>query len=582
MLALAAFAAFGGLSADSALAETTVFKNMGCETWEVPAGVTSVQAQATGAAGSGASAVAGHGDGVTATLSDLTPGESLRVCVDYGGGPFVLGSYIYGEPGGGASGVSIGATFEDPVLVAGGGGGGVGIEGLSGYPGGSAGEPGMSPSPGGGGGGGGATSSAPGAGGAGGGEGGGVVGHKGEEGKRFTASGPGEGGAGGYATGPPGVDEIPFASGSGGGGYYGGGGGGTTVESFGNPGEETYSYVPASGGGGSDYCENTSTVSGCVTVHGAGSQFAAGEAPGDANVFLTYTAVTGASGPTGATGPSGPAGATGPQGVTGATGAQGPTGASGATGATGNTGGSGATGATGPQGVTGATGAQGATGSSGSNGASGAAGATGATGPTGATGATGQAGASGKNGATGASGPTGPSGARGATGATGATGKEGAKGATGASGSAGSTGATGPAGNAAIATFASSQSVPSGYCLNYPELAGQGNGFCPAKTSGYSPSNLLAGPAPASGETVTNLYADTNITLSGTETATVAVIDNTTGAMLLSCTVTAGKSSCSNAKESGTAAPGENIEVKVTDPGSRCNDRASWRVRFRY
>ena len=124
--------------------------------------------------------------------------------------------------------------------------------------------------------------------------------------------------------------------------------------------------------------------------------------------------------------------------------------------------------------------------------------------------------------------------------------------------------------------------MPSGYCLNYTELAGQGNGFCPAKTSGYSPSNLLAGPAPASGETVTNLYADTNITLSGTETATVAVIDNTTGAMLLSCTVTAGKSSCSNAKESGTAAPGENIEVKVTDPGSRCNDRASGRVGFRY
>ena len=97
----------------------------------------------------------------------------------------------------------------------------------------------------------------------------------------------------------------------------------------------------------------------------------------------------------------------------------------------------------------------------------------------------------------------------------------------------------GPAGNAAIATFASAWGVPSGYCLNYTELAGQGNGPCPAKTSGYSPSNLLAGPTPANGATVTNLYADTNTTLSGTETATVAVIDNTTGATLLSCTVTA-------------------------------------------
>jgi hypothetical protein len=123
--------------------------------------------------------------------------------------------------------------------------------------------------------------------------------------------------------------------------------------------------------------------------------------------------------------------------------------------------------------------------------------------------------------------------------------------------------------------------VLSGYCLNYTELAGQGDGPCPAKTSGYSPSNLLAGPTPASGATVTNLYADMNTTLSGTETATVAVIDNTTAATLLTCTVTTGKSSCSNAKESGTAAPGDNIEVKMTASGSNCNNKA-WRVRFRY
>jgi hypothetical protein len=103
------------------------------------------------------------------------------------------------------------------------------------------------------------------------------------------------------------------------------------------------------------------------------------------------------------------------------------------------------------------------------------------------------------------------------------------------------------------------------------------------EAAGRSPrDSLLAGPTPAGGATVTNLYADTNTTLSGTETATVAVIDNTIGATLLSCTVTAGRSSCSNTKESGSAAPGENIEVKVTAPGSRCNDRASWRVRFRY
>jgi hypothetical protein len=124
--------------------------------------------------------------------------------------------------------------------------------------------------------------------------------------------------------------------------------------------------------------------------------------------------------------------------------------------------------------------------------------------------------------------------------------------------------------------------VPSGNCLNYADLAGEGNGPCPSKTSGYSPSSLLAGPAPASGETVTNLYADTNATLSSRESALVSVIDNTTGKTLLSCTVTSTSNhTCSNSKESGTAAPGENIEVRVSSSGSNCNDK-QWRVRIRY
>jgi len=80
---------------------------------------------------------------------------------------------------------------------------------------------------------------------------------------------------------------------------------------------------------------------------------------------------------------------------------------------------------------------------------------------------------------------------------------------------------------------------------------------------------------------VTNLYADTNVTLSKEE-ATVTVIDNTTGKPLLSCKVATGKHSCSNTTEEGTAAPGDNIEVQVTAPGSRCNNKAAWRVRFRY
>ena len=189
----------------------------------------------------------------------------------------------------------------------------------------------------------------------------------------------------------------------------------------------------------------------------------------------------------------------------------------GPTGATGQGGASGVTGATGPQGVTGATGAAGPTGATGPAGASGATGATGAAGPTGKEGPAGK---------TGATGPTGPAGAKGVTGATGATG---ATGQPGKEGSKGSTGATGQAGTAAIASFASSQSVSNGYCLNYTELEGKGQGPCPSKTSGYSGSELLAGPAPAGGETITNLYATTSASLGSKESVLVSVIDNTSG-----------------------------------------------------
>ena len=94
-------------------------------------------------------------------------------------------------------------------------------------------------------------------------------------------------------------------------------------------------------------------------------------------------------------------------------------------------------------------------------------------------------------GKTGATGPTGPAGAKGVTGATGTTG---ATGQPGKEGSKGETGPTGQAGTAAIASFASSQSVSNGYCLNYTAIEGKGQGPCPGKTSGYSGSELLAGP----------------------------------------------------------------------------------------
>jgi hypothetical protein len=182
----------------------------------------------------------------------------------------------------------------------------------------------------------------------------------------------------------------------------------------------------------------------------------------------------------------------------------------------------------------------------------------------------------GKEGKQGAPGAEGKEGKEGKQGAPGAEGKEGKEGKTGA------TGPAGPAGNAAIATFASFEDVPSGHCLNYTDIGDPGAASCPVKTTGFSSGHLLAGPTPANGATVSNMYVDSNAKVSGKDTALVTVIDNTTGATLLSCTVeSTNKNSCSNTGTSGLVAAGDNIEVKLTATGSSGNYK-DWRVRFRY
>jgi len=176
-------------------------------------------------------------------------------------------------------------------------------------------------------------------------------------------------------------------------------------------------------------------------------------------------------------------------------------------------------------------------------------------------------------GVTGATGPTGPTGAAGSNGATGTTGES------------GPTGATGPAGNAAIATFASQVTYhknPMGSCLYYTQIAGEGSGGCPPTGTSFPIRLALSGPMPANGAVVSNLYAETSVPLSGTETAAVEVIDNTTGATLLTCTVTASSSGvCSNTGSSSFVAAGNKLEVKVTNESLSANTDA-WDVSFRY
>jgi hypothetical protein len=133
----------------------------------------------------------------------------------------------------------------------------------------------------------------------------------------------------------------------------------------------------------------------------------------------------------------------------------------------------------------------------------------------------------------------------------------------------------------ALATFASRKAVASGNCLAYTDIGPAGTGACPAKATGFSSSTTLA-PTPANGATVTNLYTDSNATVTGTDAVLVAVIDNTTGATLLSCTVTSSTPhGCSNSSESGSAAAGDNIEVKLTATGTSGTGKM-WRVTFRF
>ena len=188
------------------------------------------------------------GDTMTATISDLAPAQTLRVCMNVGG----AGSSGAGGPGGGASGVSLGSDFSSPVVIGGGGGATSSQSALGAVRGGNAGWPagvdGEGSQPGRGG-----TQS--------------VAGGGGEPGSATTAAGPGGGGAG-----------TDVYSGGGGGGWFGGGSG-NDVSSI--------VVLGSGGGGGSDYCAAFAAL--CSRTPGGS---------GPAGVTLTYTVAETAVAPT--------------------------------------------------------------------------------------------------------------------------------------------------------------------------------------------------------------------------------------------------------------------------------------------
>ena len=221
----------------------------------------------------------------------------------------------------------------------------------------------------------------------------------------------------------------------------------------------------------------------------------------------------------------------------------------------------------------------------GSTGATGATGATGLQGPAGPTGPQGLDGPAGPAGPTGATGPTGPKGATGPTGPKGATGATGPQGPAGADGVNGVDGAAGPQGipgaGRSATWFLSGVKFSSGNCLAN-QAAGSVN--CPAAVpvNTLSTSTALLGPIPVGGATVSNLEAVTSATASAANTATIAVMNNSTGAVLLSCTindVSLSTKACQNAGSAFVAA-GSYLQVKVTVTGSGM--LTQYRASFRY
>jgi hypothetical protein len=263
-----------------AASTTLVFNFTGAEqTFAVPAGVTSINVTAIGAAGgSGAAPVlgglagaGGEGEQVSGTLA-VIPGNTLFVEVGgvgvagttsaggaggFNGGAAAGGTNTGGGGGGGASDVrTVSGSLVSRLIVAGGGGGGGGGGSCNTAPGGAGGSAATAGAAG--------TLCTPQAGGAGGGAGTALAGGAGGAGGLGTTAG-GNGTPGTLGTGGAGAAD---GSGGGGGGLYGGGGGGG--------GAAATTVTWGSGGGG-----------------GGGSSFATtdlGATVSAAQVSITYTA----------------------------------------------------------------------------------------------------------------------------------------------------------------------------------------------------------------------------------------------------------------------------------------------------
>jgi hypothetical protein len=277
--ALTASSVVSGPTPVGAQTATRTFDFTGsAQTFTVPAGVTEITVDASGAAGGSGEAFASNPDcasnfgvgglgGDTTAVIAVTPGEELQINVGGRGGDGLPGSPgaggfngggdapsldSNGEGGGGGGASDVrraGGALDDRLVVAGGGGGGGACVGHGGGDGGA---------------------------------GGGIAGDAGQNSQvileQFEAIGggggtDGEGGVGGASFNPPnGQDGAAGQGGEGGGGSATGGGGGG-------------GYFGGGGGGGSD---GGAGGGGGSAFGPAGATFASGVQAGDGLITLTF------------------------------------------------------------------------------------------------------------------------------------------------------------------------------------------------------------------------------------------------------------------------------------------------------
>jgi hypothetical protein len=131
----------------------------------------------------------------------------------------------------------------------------------------------------------------------------------------------------------------------------------------------------------------------------------------------------------------------------------------------------------------------------------------------------------------------------------------------------------------------STANVGTGQCVGNITFGTSNHATCPTAEAANTFSaevSFLEGPVPAGGGTLTNLEATSTGTPTAGQSYAVDVLDNTTGNVLLSCTVTSSSSPAGYCSNTGTATvnAGVYLEVRITSAGGAPNK--AWRVTFRY